>query len=386
MRTVGVVVAAFSHFRYMTVSQYDSVSVIGQAGSEPLVKSGRSVADDLGMSLAKGVRSGWDRHAPVKVRALVLIALAGGLSAIFASLFPANPEAPVALLRVSGAILLAGGLGLWWFGDRVPHWFPRVAIVIGTLLVSVLIARAATGVGMIVTASDYMWIAVYAAFFFSPRAARAHMALIAAAFGAALLINTHPVPADAWVFMTASLVVATETISRQHQRLRREAQTDPLTGLLNRNGLKPAAKRAFALADRTGIPLTVAIIDLDGFKQVNDREGHAAGDRLLVALAEIWRDSLDPSDIFARLGGDEFVVLLVGSGDEERARLFERLRFASPTPWSAGVIRRQTGEDFSTCLAKADLALYDAKRGRHERRMPASSPVPASAAAQLETP
>jgi diguanylate cyclase (GGDEF)-like protein len=320
------------------------------------------------MSLANGIRSRWDRHAPVQVRALVLIALAGGLSAIFASIFPANPEAPVTLLRVFGAILLAGGLGLWWFGDRVPHWFPRVAIVIGTLLVSVLIARAATGVGMIVTASDYMWIAVYAAFFFSPRAARAHMALIAVAFGAALLINTHPVPADAWVFMTASLVVATETISRQHQRLRREAQTDPLTGLLNRNGLKPAAQRAFALADRTGIPLTVALIDLDHFKQVNDRDGHQAGDQLLVELTRIWGRELEQSDIFARLGGDEFVVLLVGSGDEEGTRLFERLRFASPTAWSAGVIRRQPGEDFSTCLAKADLALYDAKRSRHEQR------------------
>ncbi len=360
--------------------------MIDQAGPEPLIKSGRSVADDLGMSLAKGIRSRWDRHAPVQVRALVLIALAGGLSAIFASLFPANPEAPVALLRVFGVILLAGGLGLWWFGDHVPHWFPRVAIVIGTLLVSVLIARAATGVGMIVTASDYMWIAVYAAFFFSPGAARAHMALIAAAFGAALLINTHPVPADAWVFMTASLVVATETISRQHQRLRREAQTDPLTGLLNRNGLKPAAQRAFALADRTGIPLTVALIDLDHFKQVNDRDGHQAGDRLLVELTRIWGHELEPSDIFARLGGDEFLVLLVGTSDDERGRLLERLRFASPTPWSAGVIRRQPGEDLSTCLAKADLALYDAKRSRQGQRGRASSPVPASAAPQLEAP
>jgi diguanylate cyclase (GGDEF)-like protein len=141
-----------------------------------------------------------------------------------------------------------------------------------------------------------------------------------------------------------------------------------LTGLLNRKGLAPAAERAFALADRTGIPLTVAIVDLDGFKQVNDRDGHAAGDRLLVAMAEVWTETLDRSDIFARLGGDEFLVVLVGSSDEESARLFERLRFASPTPWSAGVVRRQPGEDLSTCLAKADLALYDAKRARQEQR------------------
>ena len=315
----------------------------------------------------------------------MLIALAGGLSAIFASLFPANPAAPIALLRIVGSILLAGAFGLWWFGDRVPHWFLRVAIAIGTVLVSLLIARAATGVGMIVTASDYMWIAAYAAFFFSPRAARAHMVLIAAAFGAALWVNSHPVPADAWVFMTASLVVATETISRQHERLRREAQTDPLTGLLNRNGLKPAAEQAFALADRTSIPLTVALIDLDHFKQVNDRDGHQAGDHLLVEMTRIWAGELEPSDIFARLGGDEFLVLVVGSSDEECARLFERLRFASPTPWSAGVVPRQPGEDLSTCLARADIALYDAKRSRQPRHAPLQSAAASRAAPQLET-
>ena len=93
-------------------------------------------------------------------------------------------------------------------------------------------------------------------------------------------------------------------------------------------------------------------------------------ERLLVELTRIWGRELEPSDIFARLGGDEFLVLLVGSSDEERARLLERLRFASPTPWSAGVIPRQPGEDLSTCLARADIALYDAKRSRRPRREP----------------
>jgi diguanylate cyclase (GGDEF)-like protein len=352
----------------------------------PFVKSGRSVTDDLDMAMAKGIRSRWDRRGlPPAVRALTLITLAGGLSGIFASAFPASREAPVELLRMVGAIALCASLLFWWLGDRTPRWLLQVAVATGTLLISLLIAQSATAVGMIVTACDYMWMGVYAAFFFSRTAARAQTALIAVAFGAALLINGNQVPADAWIFMIASLVVATETIGRQSSRLRREARTDPLTGLLNRKGLAPAAERAFALADRTGIPLTVAIIDLDGFKQVNDREGHAAGDRLLVTMAEVWTDTLDPSDIFARLGGDEFLLLLVGSSDEERARLFERLRFASPTPWSAGVIRRQAGEDLSTCLSKADLALYDAKRGRPAKRGRAPSPAVASAAPQLET-
>jgi diguanylate cyclase (GGDEF)-like protein len=227
-----------------------------------------------------------------------------------------------------------------------------------------LIVRAATGVGMVVSATDYMWMAVYTAFFFSRAAARAYLLLIAVLFGAALLINDHWVPVDAWIVMTASIVVVSETIGHQSWRLRHEAHTDELTGLLNRKGLVIAAERAFSLADRTGIPLTVALLDLDDFKQVNDQEGHAAGDRLLVRLAEAWTEGIQPGDIFARLGGDEFLAVLVGYSDVETARLFQQMRFSSPAPWSTGVIKRREGEDLSSCLARADNALYEAKRSR----------------------
>jgi GGDEF domain-containing protein len=316
----------------------------------------------------------WDREVvPPAVRSLALITLAGGLSGLFASAFPANPAAPVELLRIVGVAVLCSSLFIWWLGNRVQHWFLHLAVVVGTLIISVLIARSATEVGMVVTASDYVWMGVYAAFFFSRAAARAHVALMAAAFGVALLANPHHVPADAWLFMTASLVVATETIGRQSGRLRQEAHTDSLTGLLNRKGLAPAAERAFALADRTGIPLTVALVDLDDFKRVNDRDGHAAGDRLLVQMTRTWSEELQTGDIFARLGGDEFLVILVGSGDEEATRLFQLLLFVSPAPWSAGVIKRQRGEDLRACLARADNSLYEAKRSQMAPREPVSS-------------
>jgi GGDEF domain-containing protein len=337
------------------------------------------------MALVRRFGSVWNREGlPVAVRALALIALAGGLSALLASVFPASPDAPVELLRIVGVVILCGSLFIWWRGNRIPHWFLHAAVITGTLVISVLIARAATAVGMVVTASDYMWMGVYAAFFFSRAAARAHIALMAAAFGVALLVNPHPVTEDAWIFMTASLVVAAETIGRQSSRLRHEAHTDPLTGLFNRKGLAPAAERAFALADRTGIPLTVALIDLDDFKQVNDRDGHAEGDRLLVQMTRTWSEELQPGDIFARLGGDEFLVILVGSGDEEAKRLFELLLFVSPAQWSAGVIKRRSGEDLSACLARADNALYESKRSRMAPLEPVSPPSTPKPEAKLE--
>ena len=152
----------------------------------------------------------WKRDGlPPAVRALALITLAGGVSALFASVFPASPNAPMMLLRLVGVVATGVSMVLWWQGSKLPHWFLHVAVAGGTALISVLIARSATGVGMIVIACDYMWMGVYAAFFFSRQAARAHTALIAVAFGVALLISAHHVPVDAWIFMTASLVVAT---------------------------------------------------------------------------------------------------------------------------------------------------------------------------------
>jgi diguanylate cyclase (GGDEF)-like protein len=313
----------------------------------------------------------WTRHGlSPAVRALALITFAGAASSLAAALFPYSSEAPVELFRLVAAFAFICSVLLWWLADRVPHWFLQVAVAGGTLAISVLIARAATGVSTVVTATDYIWMGVYVSFFFRRVAARLQLALIAVSFGVALLINTHGVPAEAWVLMTASIVVASETIGRQSDRLRHEAHTDSLTGLLNRKGLSPAAERAFSLADRTGIPLTIGLVDLDDFKQVNDRHGHGEGDRLLVQMTRTWSEELQAGDIFARLGGDEFLVILVGSADEEATRFFERLLFISPTQWSAGVVKRNSGEDLSACLARADNTLYEQKRSRNGPREP----------------
>jgi GGDEF domain-containing protein len=327
----------------------------------------------------------WKRDGlPPAVRALALITFAGAVSSLAAALFPSSSEAPVELFRLVAVLALACSILLWWLGDRVPRWLLNVAVAGGTLAISVLIARAATGVSTVVTATDYIWMGVYVSFFFSRVAARLHLALIAVAFGVALLVNSHGVPSEAFVLMAASIIVASETIGRQSERLRHEAHTDPLTGLLNRKGLASAAERAFALADRTGIPLTMGLVDLDDFKLVNDRDGHAAGDRLLVKMTRTWSDELQAGDIFARLGGDEFLVVLVGSNDEEAKRFFERLLFVSPAPWSAGVIKRTIGENLSACLARADNALYESKRTRTEQRQPFRSATPREPEAQLE--
>ncbi|MGO9488999.1 MAG: diguanylate cyclase [Solirubrobacteraceae bacterium] len=103
------------------------------------------------------------------------------------------------------------------------------------------------------------------------------------------------------------------------------ARTDPLTGLLNRRGVQESLARLAARARRDGAPLTILMIDLDRFKEINDRNGHDAGDRVLCLLADCMRDVLRSEDVYGRMGGDEFVVAMAdpdrSASDRAAARL-----------------------------------------------------------------
>jgi diguanylate cyclase (GGDEF)-like protein len=140
------------------------------------------------------------------------------------------------------------------------------------------------------------------------------------------------------------------------------AQTDALTGLPNRRAWDAQLQRE--RADRRGRDFCIAALDLDHFKELNDAEGHAAGDRALRTCAATWEAQLRPHDILARIGGDEFSVLLADCALAEAVEIIERLRGATPAPLtcSAGVAHRCEGESSSALQARADAVLYAAKR------------------------
>ncbi len=109
--------------------------------------------------------------------------------------------------------------------------------------------------------------------------------------------------------------------------------------------------------------MTLAVLDLDGFKQINDRFGHAAGDRLLAEAASAWRARLRAGDILARHGGDEFVLLLPATSQAEAGEVLERLRRAElPVGWSIGLSAWLPHEGLEAGLARADRDLYSVKR------------------------
>lgn len=160
-------------------------------------------------------------------------------------------------------------------------------------------------------------------------------------------------------------------LSAMLERETRLAREDGLTGLPNRREFIERGHRALAQAHRLGAAFTAVYMDLDHFKEVNDRQGHEAGDAVLRAVAEEIRAHLRYADISGRLGGDEFALLLPGMKaeparaylDKLRERLLQRMRREGwPVTFSIGATASsQAPEDFDALLARADARMYQVK-------------------------
>ena len=164
------------------------------------------------------------------------------------------------------------------------------------------------------------------------------------------------------------------------EQLHELATTDPLTGLLNRRAFAHRYDRESARYSRTNRPIALLLIDLDYFKLINDRYGHAAGDAALRVLSDHLRTtSRFGTDDVARWGGEEFIILLPETDAKGAAVLGEKLREAVADnrfeyegnrlgiTMTFGIAEHRKGEPLETCIARADTALYHGKeRGRNK--------------------
>jgi diguanylate cyclase (GGDEF)-like protein len=179
--------------------------------------------------------------------------------------------------------------------------------------------------------------------------------------------------------MTHEAAIALEN-ARLFKEVERLSNIDSLTGLHNRRYFDLSARIEFERAHRHHFPLSVVMMDLDYFKQINDRYGHAAGDQVLIETAAVCRRDLRKSDIKARYGGEEFCLVFPETNLEgahflsERIRasigglLFEFNNLKFKVTASLGVAEKEEGEDsIDTLIKRSDEALYEAKHGGRNR-------------------
>ncbi|MGY1718960.1 GGDEF domain-containing protein [Blastococcus sp. SYSU DS0552] len=300
------------------------------------------------------------RRMPAALLAVVY-AVSGALCWVGAAA-PMDDATPVGLLQVLGAVGLGAGAGLGVAGARARPWALHGAVALLSVLLGVLAWRSATAVGVVGLGPAMIGIGLYAAHFLPLPAARVHAGLVilSGSIGAWAAAPSGFLPA--WLPVVASVAVLTDVQGRLARQLRRAAGTDPLTGVANRRAWEEQAAGHLSRAARTGEPLSFAILDLDDFKGVNDRDGHRAGDELLRDLTASWSGRLRRADLLGRYGGDEFVLCLPATDEEATRELLEQLDRTHPATWTAGVAQARPGDDVTAALARADEQLYRKKR------------------------
>jgi len=251
---------------------------------------------------------------------------------------------------------------------------------------------------------------VFGAFNIAPKTCRALGFLAVVIVGAAMTIGHlrnpghYPLQVEAIHFCLAALVLPLVALQagqlsqlridrlRQRtelrdalERLERVASHDELTGLPNRRHMQEWVTREVSRARRAGEPISLALIDLDHFKLVNDRHGHAVGDMALRIFAREGRSGLRESDLLARWGGEEFLLLSSGTYAANLQLMLERLRahLADPLVWvdcpqaqvrfSVGLTTLKSTEALEEALQRADGALYEAKRLGRDRTVVADA-------------
>lgn len=300
-----------------------------------------------------------------------IYAIGAGLGAI--SMLLPHPAQGAAYVWVIVALAALASVAFLLASERVPSWGLHAALAGASLMINAAILASGIAAGLY--GLMFFWVAIFSAYYFSPKVVAAHLAWMLGCY-ALTLSQIDPSAGYSeitrWILTAIALIVAaamTAWLAATRDELASQAHADPLTGVPNRRWLRVELEREIARAERQRFSLCAALVDIDNFKAFNDTRGHAEGDALLVDAAEVWRHVLRPSDFLARLGGDEFVVLLPDIELEHAELVLDRLRVATPRGQTAsvGIVNWSPGEDSDAILAQADRLLYAAKAAGRNR-------------------
>lgn len=306
----------------------------------------------------------------------------GALMALATTVLPdPDPSDHVQMVELAAAdAVLALILVL---GRRLPAWAIRLVAITGAIATVSWLVAVIMPIGASLVL--YCWPALTAGYWCSRRELYANLAFMAVASAIALSLSRSPdITGSTWSTTVLAMVIVAVMVARLVGRadalvgqITRVASEDGLTGLLNRRAFEPVLEREVERAITLGAPLSIAVFDLDHFKLVNDRFGHAAGDDALRRFGRILGDELRDVDVAGRVGGEEFCVLLFGMTEQEARAwaegvsallIAETLGEEVELTTSVGVA--SLGGGLRTCedlQLAADRALYAAKaNGRRQ--------------------
>lgn len=305
-------------------------------------------------------------------RAMALLWLVGGITSLLVVVLPHPPTLHREVLLAIGLVAPLKAAVIYRLREVLPRRIYPWLLGTGTGVTTALVAAGGGGTASVSFSFFYTWVVIYALLFFPPITAGVQLVGAALAYGIVLwsmdsfgsgsFTAVEPTVLGA-VIATTCMVVLLLSNARE------ASEIDPLTHVANRRGLDRRLAEAMEQAEKHPDPLVVALIDIDHFKQINDEQGHDAGDRILRELVRRWTPLVRAGDTIARFGGDEFVIVLPACSLPDADAVLHRLRQAAPdgVSCSLGSAVFRPEDSASLVISRADAALYDAKRlGRNQ--------------------
>ncbi len=238
-------------------------------------------------------------------------------------------------------------------------------MVVGTMVMTALLTyNTQIDLATLANGATLSIMALYVVWFLPGWSGRVVLYGGCATWWVAIALRGDPLLSAVAVIVLAQVVLGAEVLARARATDHRLAHRDSLTGAVDRTAISEVCERHFIQLRERSTAFSIIVMDLDGLRDINNQQGHFAGDAVLAEACRHWRTHLRERDVLGRLGGDEFVIVLPGSGAIDATDVERRLRVDATVAWSAGVAQARADDTLESLMHRADERMYRQKAER----------------------